>query len=644
MKRMIMLLSVIFMFFLLVGCNRAKPLMNDDDYGLAQLRDLSELQALYEASNKSRSTSWDGFFSSRDASAGVPEMELDDAAGDEGSTSYSRTNVQVEGVDEGDIIKTDGNRIYRIKYNLLQVVDLLGDGEMEVVLSANMQTVSDTASHTYFSDLYLTSRYLVVIGQRYHYFTMRIDGDVVQTDEAVDIMPGWFWYGTPQTLILVYDLENLELVDEIEINGHLMTTRLIDDDLYVLSSQDIYLHDEIDPRPLFRQNDDVIVPEYGDIKYHPDVMIEAFTIIAQIKLEEDVVLDYDIFLGSRVSWSQVYVSKEAIYMASTTYSFNAWTNVYTLKGHLISYVLNDDGSVSYGGTGTFKGYPINQFAMDEYEGYFRMVTTEGWGDSVKNRLYVFERQDSADKRTLEVIGLLDEGLGKPRETVRSVRFSGNLVTVVTFEQIDPFYTIDLSDPANPVILGELEIPGFSTYQHPWGDDYIIGIGFETDANGIAIGLKLSLYDISDVLNPVEVGEPLVLLNGESGWNYSEALHNHKAILIAEALGFIGFAMSRSHWTATQYHYTSDYLIFEIDPESETPITIAASLSHLDLYLGDAPWYHAYDRYAYDFSIERAVYVDDYLYVVSGEAVTSHDMNDGFARVRALRFMRSESNG
>jgi len=616
------------------------PSFKDGNFGLVPLRSLDELRQLVEQSQENTSPIFlDGLSRSNSTTMlAVAGLEKSAIGGQEASQSHSRTNVQVEGVDEGDIIKTDGRRIYRIKHNELQVVDLLGNGKMEIALTSKMRSVYDNWNYTYFSDLYLTGKYLVVVGQRYHYFTMKIGGGIIETGAARGILPGRFWYGTPQTLITIYDLDNLTYVDEIEINGNLMTTRLIENNLYVISKQHIYLHDEeIDPRPLFRQGEEIVVPEYSDIKYLPDVKTESFTIITQIKLEDEVAFDYDILLGAS-SWGQIYVSKNAIYLATNTYSFHPLTGTHKTDGHLLSYLFNADGSVAFGGAGKFEGFPINQFAMDEYEGTFRMVTTEGWGDSVKNRLYVFKRKEGAGKRVLERIGFLDKGIGKPGETVRSVRFNEALVTIVTFEIIDPLYTIDLSEPTRPLIRAGLEVTGFSTYQHPWGEGFILGIGYETNEEGIIIGLKFALYDVSDWDTPLEVGKPLVLLNERRGWSYSEALHNHKAILVAEEHDFIGFAISRSHRTPYCYYYTSDYMIFAIDPDAGMPVWIDAAITHIDFFIENEEYYRDLYRHSYDFAVERAVYVGDYLYVVSGEAVSSHCMLNDFESVASLRFL------
>jgi uncharacterized secreted protein with C-terminal beta-propeller domain len=204
------------------------------------------------------------------------------------------------------------------------------------------------------------------------------------------------------------------------------------------------------------------------------------------------------------------------------------------------------------------------------------------------------------------------------------------VTVVTFEQTDPFYIINLEDPENPVIQGELEITGFSTYQHPWVDNRVIGIGYETDSEGRVIGLKLALYDTSNPDEPTVINEPLVLLNDDNNWQYAEALFNHKAILVSNQFEFIGFSINAYHYTEDGYKFVSDYMVFSIDDESDTPISIANTMSHVGQFTPEsADVYHYY--------IERAVTINNHLFVLSQGAITQHDITNDFTVIDELEF-------
>jgi len=623
MKKLYVLLSLLSLIFL-SACMQVNPDPTPVN-GLNSLASQAEFQELvkpYLQNDRLTSFAWfrTAEFSMTDAiavSSAVPESDQADV---------SETNVQIEGVDEGDIIKVDANRIYRIDGSRFDVV-AINKGQMTLIYQETLSSESDESGHTYFSDLYLTEKYVVVIGQRYDFY------QALESDE-IRILP-IFRFGTPFTLIKILDKDTLETVDTFEISGSLNTSRLIDQQLYVLSTHSVYsLEDDFDPRPVIKLNGEETVPDYADIKYIDNVPTEAFSMISHVDLSADPVLETEILLGS-MGWAQVYVNLEGIYFTDTRYievvpaTFGRGGE-WVQQGQLISYTFNEDGSLSFGGLGTFKGWVQNQFWMDEYVGFFRLVTTDGWGDDVVNRLYVFERKTTDQGPTLEVVSEINEGLGKPRETVRSVRFQGPLATVVTFEMTDPLYTIDLTDPYNPEILAGLEITGFATYQHPWDNDTLIGIGYETDLEGIIIGLKLTLFDISDWENPVEIGEPLVLLSGRNRWQFSEALHNHKAILIAKNKDFIGFSVGHSRFDENTYSTSQDYLIFTIDASLDQPIQIAQTLNH-DALVKDET------QNNWGFQLERAVYVDDVLYLISSLGVSSYQISSDFEVISQLSF-------
>jgi len=658
--RKLLFVLVIALMVSIAGCSEQRPPTADPiDLGLNQVRDMQELKTLLAKNNDHYLKDFFGFLGGvRSNDNAVPEMNTaEDSGTNQSSTTHSRTNVQVEGVDEGDIIKTDGERIYSIKYDRLMVVGILGDGAMELLLSERLGSVeTSNYRYTYFSDLYLTSRYLIVIGQSWQYTHFDATGGIMddskedpdQKEGESSIESVSYYYSTPTTVVWIYELETLEKVEEHEVSGYYLSSRLIDDNLYLINNHYVYNYiqypENYDPRPWTKSNGEMNIPEFTDIKYLPEMNYESFTIITTFMLDEEVTLQQNIFLGSS-SWGQIYVSKQSIYLATTVYNYDLLRG-YTQKGVLISYTMNEEtGIVTFGGAADFLGYVINQFAMDEYNGFMRIVTTEGWGDAVKNRLYVFERQIIDNKLELKQVGFIGEGIGKPRETVRSVRFNGDKATIVTFEQTDPFYTVDLSDPTAPTIKGELEIPGFSLYQHIWDEDLVLGIGQEADLEGRVTGLKLSLYDISDFENPVEVGTPLVLLNTQNSWSFSEALYNHKAILIGKEKGFIGFSIWRDRWFWNYYTSNNDYIIFDVNPANEQPITIKHVVTHFDLYEKNSELYSQSDQYYYgyyNFSVERAVYIGDYLYVVSGEAITSHNLTGEFSTVQEMIFIKETS--
>lgn len=624
MKKIIVLSLLMFSLIGISACTTSiDPKLDTTDLGLAVVRDYDELKALISVNN---------FYprfneAVNDSDFSAPGVSSSEDASD---NSFSKTNVQVDGVDEGDIIKTDGNRIYRIDYNRLIVVDV--DGlTMNVVLNEVLLSTREENSYTYYSDLYVTDTQLVVIGQRYDYYLMDKNGDAYTP--MVDF---WYYYGLPQVVISLYDLETLSLENTIEISGYYQSTRLIGDMLYVLTTQDVYTYnDAIDPRPVLNINEDTIIPSYEDIKYIPESVYESFTIITTVPLESPELTDMSIYLGAS-AWGQMYVSLKGIYFASTMYRYDETTNTYTQEGLVVSYVFNEDGSVFYGGKASYAGYILNQFAIDEYEGYLRLVTTDGWGDSVKNRLYIFKHERELNGgNVLSLVSLLDEGIGKPRERVQSARFNETMVTVVTFEQTDPLYIIDLTNPNQPKIASEIEVTGFGTYQHPWGDGRLLVIGYETNLEGRIIGLKVSFFDTSDRSNIQEIGNPYVILNDQNGWSYSEALHNHKAMLIDIELGIFGFSTSRYQqiittkdgFTSINYQFINNYIVFNIQPDALNPIQFVTELTHSDILTQDNEL--SYYSYYWAYHIDRAVYINDTLYTISQGAIKSHDMTNNY---------------
>lgn len=600
------------------------PKLDEGDFGLAVIRDYDELLLLMKENDREfKYREFTDFIAPE-----VASTESDDASSN--SSSFSKTNVQVDGVDEGDVVKTDGNRIYRISYDRLIAIDVK-DNTMEVVLNEVLNSSNSETQSTYYSDIYLTDTKLVVVGQRYEYYLMTREGD--RFNSTMDF---WYQFGLPQVLVHIYDLQTLDLEDTIEISGYYQTTRIINDTLYVISTQDVYTYDDsIDPRPFINLNESTYIPQYEDIKYIPDSVYQAFSVITTIPLSNVEEIKMNVYLGSQ-SWGNIYVSLKGIYFASNTYFYDEETQTYTQQGHLMSYLFDEDGFISFGGKALYEGVIINQFALDQFGDYIRFVTTDGWGDSVKNRLYIFKHdRNESSQHILTQVSLLDEGIGKPRERIQSARFNQTMLTVVTFELTDPLYIIDLTDPINPIITSEIEVTGYGTYQHPWGEGVLLVIGYETNDEGRIIGLKVSLFDTSDTSNIKEIGAPYVILNEAFGWSYSEALHNHKAMLIDVELGLFGFATSRYQMIQTRrnnvtsifYEFVSNYLVFDIKPNDDKAIHLIAELTHTDIL-------STYDELNYysgvwAYQIERAVYIGDTLYTLSQGAIKSHDMLNNF---------------
>ena len=224
----------------------------------------------------------------------------------------------------------------------------------------------------------------------------------------------------------------------------------------------------------------------------------------------------------------MYASTGSLYAATTRWiasdasdDEDAWEEAWRNRSTSIHrFDISDASNARYEASGEVPGVIHNQFSLSEHAGHLRVVTTTGgpWGDDSESQVRVL-RQDG--DRLIEVGSVGDIGKG---EQVQSVRFVGDIGYVVTFRQIDPFYTIDLSDPANPAIVGELKIPGFSSYLHPIGDGMVLGVGSDADSEGRVTGSKASLFDVSDLAAPREIA----VWTAPDGWN--DVGWDHRAFL------------------------------------------------------------------------------------------------------------------
>jgi uncharacterized secreted protein with C-terminal beta-propeller domain len=244
-------------------------------------------------------------------------------------------------------------------------------------------------------------------------------------------------------------------------------------------------------------------------------------------------------------------------------------------------------------SGDVSGWLLNQFSMDEHESYLRVATTTGWMNP-ENAVFVLDDD-------LNTVGAI-EGLA-PDESIYSARFVGDRLYLVTFRQVDPLFVIDLSTPDKPVVVGMLEIPGFSTYLHPIDETHILGIGQENWT------VKLSLFDVSDPANPVEQSKYLL---DDSGW--TPALYDHHAVLYYAEKGLLvipGYAYC--YEDLYSYRAISSAYVFAVS--ASEGISLRGVVTHdavMDLSSG---------------YIERALYIGEYLYTVSRSAVQANLLED-----------------
>src|SRR5690606_17710318 len=267
---------------------------------------------------------------------------------------------------------------------------------------------------------------------------------------------------------------------------------------------------------------------YDHIFYFDDVPGYNMTTIITINLDT-LTFDAQAMLGVT---GYLYMNKNSIYFVGN-YTIYPFLGIEKSGTHLVKFKVNrETGKVSYAASMVLEGSILNQFFLDEYDGMIRVATSREWNVSDVNRLYILKESLTTDQ--FEVVGVLDEGIGKTGERITSVRFFENFAYIVTFRNTDPLYTIDLTDPANPEIINEIEEPGYSTYLHRFGEHHLVGIGY--DAN---FGVKISVYDAQNRHTPIKTyffNEPV---EENTFYAYARALSDHKAILVSEELGFIG---------------------------------------------------------------------------------------------------------
>lgn len=510
----------------------------------------------------------------------------DGAAADadaEESGGYSKTNVQVEGIDEGDIVKTDGEYIYALSSGA--VVIYKADGEN----SRRLGSIDAGDENSWVSEIYVCGDVLVLVKNEGGYF---ICEDSVPYGTSAD---------TAKTTAQFYDVSDPSapaLRGTVGQDGWLLTSRLYDGKLYLISSFTVWEEpDEDDPQtyvPSYYRDGAGSLAECDCISIAPGMQSADYVVMACYDVESGEQTAQRTVLGAG---TQLYMNENSLYLASSRYE-ETWSNerredVYTVKDYSAEQYTDitriNAADLTVAATGTVKGFLESQFSMDEYAGDLRLVTTqepehytvytdekhgfENWEwpeeeEASSNGLYILD----GDLKQLAAVEGLAEG-----ERVYSVRFDGDYVYFCTFRQVDPLFAVDVSDPKNPKILSELKISGFSEYLHTWSDTRLFGLGNEADEDsGATEGLKLVMFDTSDKAN-VTVKHTLSL-----GDSYSEALYDHKAILISPEKGLIAFGTD------------SEYLVFSYSDENGFEQQASIDLgeywgSSRGLYIGDCAY-------------------------------------------------------
>lgn len=512
--------------------------------------------------------------------ADAPTVDAETAPGsvDGKSPSFSETYLQVDDVDEADIIKTDGKYIYYVNVNKEVVILSAENGKTKKVA-----TVGSSGIENYIDDIYIKGDRLITVGTVY-----REDSDEGSSG------------------IVVYDISDRskpKVLYDFNQTGYILSSRMVGNIVYLVTND--YVNNGGRIVPMCGRSGGMEPLEASDICCMPEPLSSSYIVLSAVDIssgDENETATKAVFGAS----SDIYCNDHNIYMASSE-----WDRETGATYTRVARASLDGLRVKFNGTARVRGYVKDQFSMNERDGYFMIATTSERGGIDVNNLFVLdEDMNEAGKVS---------GFAR-NESIKAVRFIGDRAYVITYEQIDPLFIIDLSDPADPRIEGEVKIEGFSSLLIPVSGDRLLGIGYATADNGnggqYEDGLKLALFDISDP------SDPKVLDSKEFPGMSSFAQTDHHALLVNSEAGYFAFPYEIWLWEDDPSLTPDDVIEDAEEPvdveeeDSDGPreyheigvlvFKAGDSISNIDK--------HALDGYE---TLYRSVYIGDWIYALDG---------------------------
>lgn len=534
------------------------------------------------------------------------------------TSDYSTTNIQVENVDEADIVKTDGEYVYSISEDTVYITYAKNQTEMNVV-----SKIEEPLSNIYPEDLILQNNKLIIISGN-----------------------------TSKTVVKIYDLadiENPDKIKEFEINKEYYTSRYINGNLYVISSGRVASEGNLE----YVEDGATVNPDKPNAYKINDLYTRMQTVIASYNLNAP---ENKIKVQSYLmDVENAYISEKNMYLIDNGYSGSRdveFSDIFGIKGllglgdvieerdstygsNIYKFNFKEDGSVEYQTKTKVEGTTIDQFSLDEKDDNLRIAlyTTKG------SRVVVLDN----NLKQLGETAYLAKG-----EKMYSARFVGDRAYLVTYKTVDPLYSIDLSEPENPKALGALKIPGYSTYLQPYDENHIIGFGFQTketvrrnslgrvtSTSSYVTGMKMALFDVSDISNPKMISEEVI---GDSRTN-STVLENHKALLLDKERNLLAIPIK---------NYTTDLSITEDDDissatnsytsylKSRTYNKVGYAVYSLDTANGfNLRGIITHDVNSNDYTSDiRGLYIDNTLYTVSDKEIKANNI-DTLAEIKDI---------
>jgi uncharacterized secreted protein with C-terminal beta-propeller domain len=600
-----------------------------------------------------------------------------------GATDYSQTNVQVKGVDEADFVKNDDKYIYLVQNNQLIIVDAYNNKE---IISE-----TDLPKNTYASNMFLYGDKVVVLAtaneesfyfRKYdimpqptyeqatkvliydvtnkdnpkldndfkvsgNYFESRMIDNIVYlvavkyasypvrppmvyADKMIAPPIYYFDNGEEQynyNTIVSIDVDKERVVDsQVYLLGYSNTLMMSEDNIYIAYQKQPYrcwgwyCRDDTYDKERFTQVvipllqgtlktdiQDILKQRLTDDEQWTQISDRLTTFFNQLQDDEDLQDQYQDMFNNIQAALDDYDARKMLENSQT----------------IIHKISVDKGNLNYVAKGAIDGRLLNQFSLDEYDGYLRVATTvDLWlnsGRKTYNNVYVL---DSG----MDTVGSLENVA--TNETIYSTRFMGDKLYMVTFKQIDPFFVIDLSNPRMPEVLGELKIPGYSSYLHPYKDNFIIGVGKNTEENqwgGTSIqGVKISLFDVTDFNKPKEVDTYDIGMEGTD----TPIMYEHKAFLLFDNIMVIPVSEITSR-NAGQYGYNYAYwdgaYVFKV---SESGFELLGKVKHDSR---SSSYYNWYDRA----SVTRSIIMDNELFTISNKFIKVNDLNNNLKSLSSI---------
>ena len=571
---------------------------------------------------------------------------------------FSSTNVQVEGIDEADIIKTDGTYIYTITDSTLFIINASQAALAEVIFSLSLDFQAQ--------GLFIKENQLIVIGQP-------------KTSSKI-----YFSQTSSFTHINIFDktqISDLVLEENYTLEGHYKTARMNQEHMYIvlthypqfrnnypspiimrdqevstMNSQDIYFFPRIynHPQLIITHSFDLQTGELKESKAltvdtlqdvyasHNNIYIAGYKRISEYEVQQEVLQniifpklstdDKNLIKKIQLTDNNIlssYEKKAKIlqihinYLSSLTYedqekyqdtiekqTYEKLKELNYLEHTIITKIAYNKEKLSIKETISVPGRINNQFSLDEKEEVLRIATTipRRWSQ-YKDLQHPSSNAVWTYDKNLNLLGKITNIA--ENEDIFATRYIEDRLYMVTFEQIDPFFVIDLSNPKKPEILGELKLPGFSRYLHPYDENHIIGIGQETTMTGRIAGLKISIFDVSDVNKPIEKTNFI----SQERHAQSTALYEHKAFLFSREKNLLVIP-AHNHGYDGQESYNGAFLFnISVDKISLRGI-IDHSYAQKDNYWGSL--------------VERSLFIDDILYTKSPTLLRSHNITSSQA--------------